>query len=318
MIWDFPYTDRTFTDQNQPMKPIQFNNKNAALFHETLKKKVKEHFAEKWISEKWNRRLYRKTIILFSVWIGCYVGIMLSNISMLLTISLYIIIGITGAFIGFNVMHDGGHGSYSHKKWLNTIMGYSMNLLGSDLFLRKIQHNVLHHTYTNIEWYDNDIDSRPVFRFHPWQERKRFHKYQHLYFLPLYGVSTFMLMFYSDFKRYFTRRIGVMNFRKMSLREHITFWSTKVFLIGFYYLIPALTIGRGAALIWLICMYFCMGVFLTIIFQLAHVVERTDMVEHDDHKVDEHRAIHEVETTANFSPKSKLRTRFLGGLNYQI
>lgn len=197
-------------------------------------------------------------------------------------------------------------------------MSYSMNLLGTDAFLWKIQHNVLHHTYTNIEGHDNDIDSRPAFRFHPGQQRKWFHKYQHFYFLPLYGISSLNRMFIADFQRYFTRTIGVFQFRKMSFKEHIIFWATKIFLIGFYYVIPALALWPWAALLGLVCMYFCMGIFLTVVFQMAHVVERTGKVEHEDHKVDEHWAIHEVETSANFAPHNKVRTWFLGGLNYQI
>lgn len=114
-------------------------------------------------------------------------------------------------------MHDGGHGGYSKKKWLNQLMGYSMNLLGSHLSFWQMQHNVLHHTYTNIDQYDDDIDSRPIFRFHPDQVRKPIHKFQHLYFLPLYGLGIIAMMFYGDYKRYFTRKVGSMKLKKLSL-----------------------------------------------------------------------------------------------------
>ena len=151
-------------------------------------------------------------------------------------------LGALSALIGFNVMHDGGHGSYSNVKRVNTLMGYSMNLLGSDIFLRKIQHNVLHHSYTNVVGYDDDIDSWPVFRFHPEQKKKRFHRYQHIYCVPLYAFSVINKMFYQDFSRYFSSRVGEFSFPKMKPREHFIFRGTKLLMVTIYYLLPALLV----------------------------------------------------------------------------
>jgi linoleoyl-CoA desaturase len=40
-----------------------------------------------------------------------------------------LVIGIGMAGIGMNVMHDGNHGSYSNKSWINKIMGGSIYIL---------------------------------------------------------------------------------------------------------------------------------------------------------------------------------------------
>lgn len=61
-------------------------------------------------------------------------------------------------------MHDGAHGSYSQKHWLNEIMAYTANMMGASSSMWKIKHNVIHHTYTNIEGQDDDIDIKPFIR----------------------------------------------------------------------------------------------------------------------------------------------------------
>lgn len=186
-----------------------------------------------------------------------------------------------------------------------------MNLLGSNLSFWQMQHNVLHHTYTNIDQYDDDIDSRPIFRFHPDQERKPIHRFQHLYFLPLYGFGIINMMFYQDFERYFTQQVGSMKLKKLSPGQHFLFRGTKIAMIIIYCIIPALFVGWWQALLGIVAMFFAMGIVINTVFQLAHVLEKTSMKSHVDYRIDAHRAVHELETTANFAMGNTIRTRLL-------
>ena len=300
------------------MKPIQFDTKKSKDFYDELKQKVKTYFAENEKSEKGNRNLFSKTIILFATWIAIYLCILLVASSTWVVIGLYILFWLVWALIGFNVMHDGWHGSYSKYKWLNTVMSYAMNLLWSDINFWKISHNVLHHTFTNIEWYDDDIENRPIFRFHPDQPKKRFHKYQHIYWPIAYWLGLGNWIFYSDFRKFFQWNRWQHKLIKLKMKDKIVFWITKVWLILFYYVLPASQVGWGVALIWVVLMYYFMSLFIITIFQLAHILEDTSMVSHDEHTVKESRAIHQIETTANFSMRNKTWTRLLWGLNFQI
>ena len=58
-----------------------------------------------------------------------------------------------------NVMHDANHESFSSRKWVNRLMGSSIYALAGNVYNWKVQHNVLHHTYTNIQGMDEDIDA---------------------------------------------------------------------------------------------------------------------------------------------------------------
>jgi linoleoyl-CoA desaturase len=65
---------------------------------------------------------------------------------------------------GMNVMHDGNHGLYSNKSWVNKFM-VTIYVLAGNVYNWQVQHNVLHHTYTNIPGHDEDLDAGRVIRF---------------------------------------------------------------------------------------------------------------------------------------------------------
>jgi linoleoyl-CoA desaturase len=64
------------------------------------------------------------------------------------------------------------------------------------------------------------------------------------------------------------------------------------------------------------------GMCISTVFQLAHVVEKTAMVDEPMGDsvgfVPTENAIHQVSTTANFATQSRVISWFVGGLNYQI
>ena len=66
------------------------------------------------------------------------------------------------AGIGLAIMHDANHGAYSKNDTVNKFFGGLIKFLGGSETNWKIQHNVLHHTYTNIEGLDEDIEAPVV------------------------------------------------------------------------------------------------------------------------------------------------------------
>jgi linoleoyl-CoA desaturase len=128
-----------------------FAKQDGMKFFRTLNSKVNNYFKENNIEKTGNWKLYLKTIILFSIFITPYILIItLTNMPFWLFTLLSIVIGIGMAGIGMNVMHDGNHGSYSNKGWVNKFMGGTIYVLAGNVYNWQVQHNVLHHTYTNI------------------------------------------------------------------------------------------------------------------------------------------------------------------------
>lgn len=114
---------------------------------------------------------------------------------------LAIIMGIGIAGIGMGTMHDAVHGSYSQKEWVNKMLGGTLYLLGSYVLNWKIQHNILHHTYTNIDGRDEDIASRGPIRLSEHALLRKIHRYQYIHAFFSYGLMTFSKLV-KDFKQF--------------------------------------------------------------------------------------------------------------------
>src|SRR5215204_2247174 len=161
--------------------------------------------------------------------------------------------------IAFNVMHDACHGSYSSKKWVNDLLSLTMNALGSNAFIWKIKHNIIHHTYTNVDGIDDDIAKSPLMRQCTTQKWVPAHRFQHIYVVLVYAISSFAWVFIMDFNKYFTQKIHNTDLQKMSTKEHLIFWMSKVFYAIFYIAIPVYFVGWGPWAIGFACMHVTMG-----------------------------------------------------------
>jgi len=299
---------------------VTFDNKKAPFFR-ALKEKVDNYFTENNIKPTGNRRLYIKTAVLSITAISIYTTLVFFTPPVAISVILCALFGINLAAIGFNIMHDGGHGSYSKRKWANEASSYFLNVMGANSYYWKIKHNINHHTFTNIEGMDNDIQAEPFMRFHEGQKRYWVHRFQHLYGILLYGLTYFTWIFYEDFQKYFSGKVIAAGAdKKMSLKEHFIFWGTKLAYAFIYIILPIMMVGFLQAMVGFMIIAFVTGVFITVVFQLAHVVEGTNFpkITVGGNKIEEEWAIHQVNTTADFATKNVVATWLLGGLNFQI
>ncbi|MEQ9443151.1 MAG: acyl-CoA desaturase [Cyclobacteriaceae bacterium] len=302
------------------MSKVSFNNKKSPFF-KSLKAKVDLYFSDNEIRTSGNRKLYFKSILQVLSALTLYVVLVFFPPIDWISILLCGLLGFNLALIGFNIMHEGGHQSFSHHRWLNNVSAYVFNALGASAYFWKIKHNINHHTYTNIEGMDSDIDLKPLMRLHEEQPRYWFHQFQHLYWILLYGLSYLAWVFYYDFQKYFTGKISsASSSQKMQPREHVIFWLTKVMYLVVYVIVPMLMVGVIQALIGFLIASFVFGLSISIVFQLAHVVEATQFPVPDQHsnKIEQEWAIHQVITTSDFATRNNVISWLLGGLNFQV
>ncbi len=301
------------------MPKVTFSNAQTTFFP-ALKKDVDQYFASKNIKKTGNFQLYYKAAILLTLGVTCYFLIILGDFNLWQISGIAMVLGLTKASIGFNVMHDACHGSFSSKKWVNELFGYSLNLLGGNAFIWKQKHNIVHHTYTNIDGVDDDIAKSPVIRQCHTQKWVPAHKVQHLYLPFIYLITSMAWMFIMDFTKYFSKKIYTTPLQKMDRTEHIIFWMSKLFYAIAYITIPILALGGKGFVVYFFSMHLIMGFMLAIVFQLAHVVEETEFetATSDVTLIENEFAIHQLKTTANFAMNNSIINWYVGGLNYQV
>jgi linoleoyl-CoA desaturase len=302
---------------------IRFPKTDNTDFFKTLNARVNAYFQQNNVSKYGNWKLYVKSIVVFSIFLTPYFLIISNNFNQWAMLLLTIVLGMGMSFVGMCVMHDGNHGTYSRNRWVNNLMGSSIYILAGNVYNWKVQHNVLHHTYTNIADMDEDIDADGLIRLHKHDKWKRFHRFQHYYSVFLYGLMTISWAIskdYAQMKRYISQ--GLSFEKKVNpTKEWTILITTKVIYLLIWIVLPIvlLDIAWWKVFIGFFVMHYTAGVILSVVFQWAHVVENTENPLPDDQgNMENTWAVHQLRTTANFARRNWLVSFFVGGLNYQI
>lgn len=289
-------------------------------FFTTLKKKVKEYFDTHELNHYGDYKLHLKAAILLVSAATIYTILVFFTPPVWIAVILCALLGFNLAGIGFNIMHDAAHGSFSLKKWVNELMSYSLNIIGGNVYLWKAKHNINHHTYTNIDGMDDDIDIEPWIRVHPSQPLHWYHRFQYIYWVILYGATYMLWVFVGDFVKYFSGKVAEREFHKMNFKEHVIFWVSKMIYLSLFFIIPIFKVGLLETLVGYLIMAFLCGFVIAIVFQLAHLTTGSHMpvLSGKTEKIEEEWAIFQVRTTADFAVKNKFITWCFGGLNFQV
>lgn len=302
---------------------VRFNKQDRPEFYKVLNKRVNKYFKDKNLSKKADLNMKFKTVFMLLLYFVPFAFLLSGVVTTVWPIMLmWVIMGFGMSGIGLSIMHDANHGAYSSNKKVNYALGFTMNFIGGFHETWKIQHNVLHHSFTNVHDHDEDLD-QDVMRFSPNQPRKAIFKYQAYYALFFYGLLSIYRYLVKDLQqllRYnreglvkqqglnFPFTLGLLIFNKVSY-----------LIVTLIVPIMILNIPWWQNLLGFLLMHFICGLILALIFQPAHIIEEVDFYTVDENNsVENNWAIHEMRTTANFAPNGRWFSWFVGGLNYQV
>lgn len=302
--------------------PIRFVSKEKTQFYATLSQRVDAYFQQNGLSRHANSTVVFKSIVLLSAYVLPLVLMVWLQPSFMVCLGLWTLMGFAMAGVGMSIMHDANHGAYSTNARVNTWVGYSINLLGGSGFTWRLQHNILHHTYTNIVHYDDDIDDKAILRMSPHTEVKPVHRFQWAYALLFYSIITLYWGTAKDFLQFarYTRNGVNKNTPQQNRIRLLQIIAVKV---GYFLVIMGLPLASGLpfsqVLLGFLLMHAIGGIVLTVIFQLAHTVEQTTHPRPNaDGNIENEWAIHQMNTTVNFSRYNRLLSWYVGGLNFQV
>ncbi|MBY0433412.1 MAG: acyl-CoA desaturase [Cyclobacteriaceae bacterium] len=293
-------------------------------FYTALSQRVNYYFKSNQISRTANSEMVIKTIFMLLLY---FVPYAISISGLVTTFPLYLLVclvmGLGIAGIGLSIMHDANHGSYSNKPWVNDLLGYSLNVVGGNAFNWKIQHNVLHHTYTNVFDVDEDISPRGALRMAPESPWKSFHRFQFAYAWLLYGLLTLVWVFGKDFGRLVKyQREGLVKKQRANIyTEWAVLIATKAAYFFYTLALPMMLLPFAwwQILVGFLAMHYVAGFILAIVFQPAHVIDGTAYFQPDANgNLENNWAVHQLLTTTNFAHRNKILSWYVGGLNFQV
>jgi linoleoyl-CoA desaturase len=303
-------------------KKISFLKEEERDFTTVLRERVNRFFSEGQISTRGNAAMWSKSILYLSL-ITLNYALVLSNLGGVTGfILLFILFGFTIAIGTMNIAHDALHGAYASTSPRNRALGFLMDLFGASSFYWKKEHTIDHHSFTNIAGHDADLGVPYVLRLCPEAPHHWFHRFQHLYAPILYSINLIKWVYYSDLKRIY----NIIKLRKNAPGNPSY---TEIFLLIAFKFIHFFTFIALPLLIlpyawWVILIgYFSFlaaaGITMTVVFQLAHIVENVAFpLPNEEGKIENSFLKHQLATTSNFAVNSKLVSYLFGGLNFQV
>ncbi len=289
-------------------------------FQIELRRRVDEYFHRTGRRQRDCPQMYLKTAIILTVFGGLYSLLVFVATTWWQAVPLAVVLGLSMAAIGFNIEHDGGHQAYSDHAWVNRLMAMTMDLIGASSYTWHWKHVVVHHTYTNLTGHDTDIDLGFLGRLTPHQRRFRFHRWQHFYLWPLYGVNVIKWHLFDDFHDVIVGRIGSHRMPRPKRWGLVSFICAKAFFLTMAFAVPLLFHRVWVVFLFYAATVIVAGVVVSVVFQLAHCVEEAEfpLPRAESGSVENAWAIHQVETTVDFARRSRIESWLLGGLNFQI
>ncbi len=302
---------------------VKFNREDNPEFFKVLNQRVNKYFKDRNLSKHANLGMVIKTVVMLALYLMPVILMLTGVVTGLWpVIGMWVIMGFGMSGIGLSVMHDANHRAYSQDPRINKLVGNVLNLIGGYPANWRIQHNVLHHSFTNIEEHDEDFET-PALRCSPNQDRKAIHRFQAFYAPVIYGLMTIYWLISKDFEQLLRYdKMELLAGQKLSYKKalgQVIF--NKLLYVALFIALPLIFIDLPwwQVLLGFLLMHYISGVILALVFQPAHVLEETNFYKVDDTgSVENGWAIHQLRTTSNFANSNRPLSWYVGGLNYQI
>jgi linoleoyl-CoA desaturase len=292
----------------------------AGPFHQILKARVDQYLEGSGRSPRDLPGMYVKTAVILAWFVASYAWLVFGASGPWGMVAGCVSLGLAMAGIGFSIMHDANHGSYSDRKLINRLLGWTLDIVGGSSYVWSWKHNIFHHSHPNVVGLDEDIDIQPLGRFAPGQRSHAAHRFQHLYVWVLYGLLPIKWHFIDDFRNLVSGRIGQQKMPRPSAWKLTGLLGGKLLFYSWALVVPLLFHPLWQFALGYALTSFVLGVTLSTVFQLAHCVEEASFSEVPTHSptFPHDWAEHQVETTVDFARGNPLVSWYLGGLNFQV
>ncbi len=302
-----------------PTQPrVSFDN--GGEFIRATRQEVEEYLRPRWTRLRGHLQLYVKTVVAFGLTLASWLLLMLASPGVVLGL-----LGLAGLVAGttltaFCVQHDANHGAYFRTRRSNHLMGWTADaMLGFSSYAWRVKHNVAHHTYTNVDGYDDDITQVPIARLLPSQRPRPWYRLQQYYIWPLYSLMGLRWQTVGDISAFVRGSIGHSALRAPRRWDLVGLVAGKAIFVCWAFVLPMLVYPWWVVLVAYAGFTMVTSLIMAVTFQLAHCVEEADFASAEELSAEKRVwAVHEVETTVDFCPRNPVLTWVLGGLNFQI
>ncbi len=301
-------------------RPPKLAFENGGEFIQQTRREVELYLSSRGTRLRGRLQLYAKSVVAFTLLAGSWTTLVFVRpglVGGLLALG-GVVLGTI--LIGFCVQHDANHGAYFRTRRLNHLLGWTADaLLGFSSYAWRVKHNVAHHTYTNVDGFDDDIDQTPFARMLPTQAPRPWYRLQHIYIWPLYTLMLLRWQTGADIAALMRGRIAKSALHRPRGWDLAGMIGGKAVFISWAIVAPLFVYPWWIVVAGYVGFTMVTSFVTATTFQLAHCVEEADFTTAEElAQTKRVWAVHEVETTVDFCPRNAVLTWVLGGLNFQI
>src|SRR5439155_17181759 len=247
-------------------------------------------------------QLYVKTLVALALWAASWWALVFVRPGLWLGLLSLAGLVFGTILVGFCIQHDANHGAYFRTRRANHLLGWTADaLLGISSYAWRVKHNVAHHTYTNVDGYDDDINQTPFARLMPSQEPRRWYRLQHLYIWPLYCVMVIRWQIGADLTAIIRGRIAKSALHVPKRWDLAGIVGGKLIFVGWAIVVPLFVYPWWVVVLGYMGFAALTSLVTATTFQLAHCVEEADFTSAEELSANRRVwAVHEVETTVDF------------------
>ncbi|MFT4204748.1 MAG: fatty acid desaturase [Chitinophagaceae bacterium] len=300
------------------IKPV-FEKEPTDGFYKKLKAEVQKKVLDNSALQKQNEQ---KAVCLFLLYWIFYALVLLTGDNTACLFAFYILMGVTMIVLFVNSIHDAAHQCAFRNKRLNHLYVKTLEFFGGNSFIWVRRHNMLHHSYPNIQDWDIDIKQSKIVRIFPNTAREHYHRYQHIYMFFLYPFYTLNWLFVRDFKDFFEKKDNILK-RVVNIpkREYFNLIFFKLFNLFYMLAVPNRVLEQSFGMVFLawLAMHWVSSMVGVVALVSTHADEHATFPEAPlDGKMHVSWAMHQIAVTKDFSAGSKVTTFLYGGFTHHV
>ncbi len=206
-----------------------------------IQRDVEAVLARKGVRTRALVQLHLKTAISVLLPVAAWIVLMTASPGLFLGLACLLVLSVGAMLVAFCVQHDANHGASFGSRRYNRIAGFSADaMLGFSSYAWRVKHNVAHHTYTNVDAYDDDISQVPLARLLPAQSSRPWYRLQHFYIWPMYSLMVLRMQAFGDVAALMRGRIGRSTLRMPRGWDLAGIVAGKLVYLGWAVVIPLL------------------------------------------------------------------------------
>ena len=300
---------------------MKFREGRDKEFLADVRARAADYFAGRGVGRHGDGRVAAKGVVLVVVAAGLYGAILSNRLPGPALLAAALLYGVACILISFNLAHDAAHEALSGRRWVNRVVYVGTFLLnGTSAYLWKRRHVGSHHTFPNVKGGDADMDDNPFLRVSPASPYRRYFRYQHLYAPFIYALFSLYSVFLYDFAFFFRDRLANIDLRAEVRRPRVLAIVAleKAVYLGLTLVVPILVIDRPAWQVALgfVAMQLASSLAFTMPLVSTHIAEGIAFPEADDQgRIAGSWAAHQLATSMDYSPESRLANWLLGAVN---